>query len=495
MAKKRIKNPPTPKILINSIRQIGYSFEAAVADIIDNSISVGSKNVDVYFPVSNEENMYIAFVDDGSGMSREEVINALKIGSDFEGERSENDLGRFGLGLKSASFSQCRKLTVASKTNDKLVAFGWNIGEVEETNEWFCNEFLGEDIKNIPQIAKLNELTSGTLIVWSDFDLVLSRLDESTDLRRQLSNNLEFARNHIALVFHRYLNKKITIRINNDPIIGLNPFLEEHFKTEKGKCSSISLKGAGGKEYAVKIQPYTLPHYHDLSEEDRMLLGGADKMRDGQGFYIYRNDRLIMYGTWFRIRVKSEVAKYAKIKVDIPNALDDIWDIDIKKQKAVIPQKLLVHFRKIIDDIRTRSEKKISHKKIKTGHDDDRIWNKKVSRNGKESYCINPDAKFIKEYVFENFEEVNHSKIYKLLEMVSSSIPFDDIYISVCNQSIEVQLDLERESLIVDEAIKMCNKYAEINKVTIVKAMETICSFEPFNKVEIQSKVKEKLCS
>lgn len=143
-------------------------------------------------------------------------------------------------------------------------------------------------------------------------------------MRRQLSNNLEDAREHIALVFHRYLNREVAIRINNDSIVGQDPFLENHLKTEGGKISSISLKTKKGKEHLVKIRPYTLPHYHDLLDEDRKLLGGADKMRDGQGFYIYRKDRLIIHGTWFKIRVKSEIAKYARIKVDIPNALDEI---------------------------------------------------------------------------------------------------------------------------------------------------------------------------
>lgn len=489
--RERINNPPTPKILINSIRQIGYSFESAVADIIDNSISVGSKNIDIYFPVSTSEEAYIAFVDDGDGMNRDQVINALKFGSNFVGERKENDLGRFGLGLKSASFSQCRKLTVVSKKEDILVAFGWDISEVENNNEWFCYEFKDDAIDIIPRIEDIKVLKNGTLVVWSDFDLVEAKLDDETDLRRQLSNNLELAREHISLVFHRYLNKKVSIRINNDIITGLDPFLENHLKTEKGKASIISLKVQNDKEHSVRIQPYTLPHYHDLSDKDRTLLGGANKMREGQGFYIYRKDRLIIHGTWFRIRVKSEVAKYAKIKVDIPNALDEIWDIDIKKQKAVIPQKLMVHFRKIIDDIRTRSEKKISHKKISVGLDENRIWNKKATRSGKESYYINLDARFIKEYISENFDEDNHSRVYRLLEVIGGAIPFDDIYNSVCNQSIDTHMDDERESMVIDEAIKMIKNIAKINNTSIEKALEAIAVIEPFNQQKMIDKIRE----
>lgn len=490
---QRINNPPTPKILINSIRNIGYSFESAVADIIDNSLSVQSTMINILFPVSTKKELYIAFLDNGKGMTRNEVINALKIGSDFEGERNEFDLGRFGLGLKSASFSQCRKLTVVSKKDNNLSAFGWDIDEVEKTNEWNCYEYLDEYIKRIPQIEKLIELKNGTLVVWQDFDLIAAKLDDEIELQRQLSNNIEQAREHISLVFHRYLSKSVLIMINNDPIIGLDPFLENHLKTERGKLSSINLKSQKGKEHSVKVQPYTLPHYHDLNDHDRMLLGGADKMRDSQGFYIYRKDRLIIYGTWFRIRVKSEIAKYAKIKVDIPNTLDDIWEIDIKKQKAVIPQKLMVHFRKTIDDIRYRSKKKISHKQITTEKDNDRIWNKKLSRNGKENYHINLDAKFIKEFVSENFDETNHSRIYRLLEIIGSAIPFDDIYNSVCNQRVETNIDEEQELQIIDECVRMIKTLANINKNTIDKAAEIVLEFEPFNRESICGKVKKEL--
>lgn len=490
---QKINNPPTPRILINSIRNIGYSFESAVADIIDNSLSAQSTMINILFPVNTKQELYISFLDNGKGMSRNEVINALKIGSDFEGERNEFDLGRFGLGLKSASFSQCRKLTVVSKIDNTLSAFGWDIDEVEKTNEWNCYEYLDEYIKEIPQIEKLIDLKSGTLVVWQDFDLVAAKLDDKMELQRQLSNNIEQAREHISLVFHRYLNKKVSIMINNDTIVGLDPFLENHLKTERGKSSPITLKSQKSKEHVVKIQPYTLPHYHDLTDEDRNLLGGADRMRDSQGFYIYRNDRLIIYGTWFRIRVKSEIAKYAKIKVDIPNALDDIWEIDIKKQKAVIPQKLIVHFKKTIDDIRSRSEKKITHKQIIIGQDDTRIWNKKLSRNGKENYFINLDAKFIKEFISENFDETNYSRIYRLLEIVGGSIPFDDIYNSVCNQKVETSFDKEQELLIIDEAIKMIKKVAEINKTSINKAAEIILNIDPFNQEVIVEKAKKEL--
>lgn len=153
----------------------------------------------------------------------------------------------------------------------------------------------------------------------------------------------------------------------------------------------------------------------------------------------------------------------------------------------------MAHFRKIIDDIRTRSEKKISHKKLGIGPDDNRIWNKKTARNGKENYYINLDAKFIKEYISENFEEGNYSRVYRLLEVIGGAIPFDDIYNSVCNQNIDKQLDEERELLIIDEAIIMIKKLAETNKIPVDRAAEMIINIEPFNQHKLIDKIKEAL--
>ena len=490
---KKLINPPTPKVLINSIRQIGYSFESAIADIIDNSIVACAKSINIFLPINKLEESYIAFLDDGLGMDKVGIINALKVGSNFEGERDADDLGRFGLGLKSASFSQCRKLTIVSKKDNKLQAFGWDISEIVNSNEWNLFEFSNQEIASIQQIEKLKEKLQGTLVVWQDFDLIRDRLDDNIDLQRQLSDLIEKARKHIALVFHRYLNKKIVISINNLPIKGLDPFLENHNKTEKGKADNITIATKDGKEHTIKIQAYTMPHYYDLLDSDNELLGGADVMRDMQGFYVYRNERLIVYGTWFKIRVRSELAKYAKIKVDIPNTLDDIWEIDIKKQKAIIPQKLMAHFRKTIENIRVRSEKKIRHKQIVDGKDDKKIWNKKIGRNDKTSYYINVDSNFVKEYLYNNFDELEHSKIRRLLEIVGATIPFDDIYNAVCNQSVELTLDKEREVMIIDEGVKMARQVASIKQITNEQAIEKIASIEPFNNDEIITNIRRQM--
>ena len=165
----KIKNTPSPDVLMNSMRSIGYNFRTALADIIDNSISAKAKNIYISSPINDEKN-FITILDDGEGMDDSELFNAMKYGSNKE-HYDTNDLGRFGLGLKSASLSQCRILTVASKKENVIVAYQWDLDSVIQNREWDCLKLENHEINNIPNIEHLRKLTHGTLVVWENFDI------------------------------------------------------------------------------------------------------------------------------------------------------------------------------------------------------------------------------------------------------------------------------------------------------------------------------------
>ena len=291
---KYVLNNPSPDVLMNSMRSIGYSFKTAMADIIDNSISAHATEIKIYTPIN--DNLYIAFYDNGEGMNRDELLNAMKYGSHRD-SYDETDLGRFGLGLKSASLSQCRKLTVASKKDDTISAFCWDLDSVLETKEWDCLELDDQEINVIPKIDVLRDAVQGTLVVWQNFDIAYKK--SNGHVQEALSEDVEEAEKHISLVFHRFINRPfnpLKIFINEDKVKGFDPFLEDHPKTDSQKPSIIKCEGVD-----IKIQQFILPHMNDLSNEDVERLGGDELLRSGQGFYIYRNDRLIIYGTWFRL--------------------------------------------------------------------------------------------------------------------------------------------------------------------------------------------------
>ena len=205
------ENKPTADVLMTSMRAMGYSFESAIADIIDNSISANAKNVQLYFPIDPAD-CYVAVCDDGDGMNPLELFDAMKYGSEQKRNgRSESDLGRFGLGLKAASLSQCRKLTVASKKNGIVSAYTWDLDVIEEKKDWFVIECSEEEIKSIRFISWLDKLESGTVVVWEDFDFIEKA---SGSVYAELNKYQESTSEYLSLIFHRFLNRPLQSRIN-----------------------------------------------------------------------------------------------------------------------------------------------------------------------------------------------------------------------------------------------------------------------------------------
>lgn len=462
---RKILNNPSPNILMNSMRSIGYSFKTAVADIIDNSIAALANQIYIYSPI-NAQDLFVAFLDNGQGMDRDELFNAMKYGSNRESYGSY-DLGRFGLGLKSSSLSQCKKLFVASKKNDKIYAFSWDLDCVIQNKTWECLELDNDEIDTLPFIDDLKKLSHGTLVIWEDFDIFYKK--SNGKVFETLSKEMEDTEKHLSLVFHRFINNSfnpLKIYINNDKIKGYDPFLEDNPKTDTQKPSIITYKNS-----EIKIQPFILPHMNDLTDDDIEKLGGNDLLRNGQGFYIYRNNRLIIYGTWFRLAsssIKSELFKYGRIKVDIPNTLDEEWDIDIKKQNANIPMSLLSSFKKLVSTVTTKSKSK-SEKRIKLTFekDDKKIWNKSLNRNNKEVFFINTDSTFVNNFL-DDFDDNEKSKILRFLDIISNSIPYDDIYNSMCNHALEIKVNQDYLDSLIIEGINQFKLLKKCYKRTII---------------------------
>lgn len=486
---KYILNNPSPDVLMNSMRSIGYSFKTAVADIIDNSISAHASEIKIYTPINDD--LFISFFDNGEGMSRDELLNAMKYGSDRECYGID-DLGRFGLGLKSASLSQCRKLTVASKKDGVISAFRWDLDSVIETKRWDCLELENDEIKQLPMIKVLTEAEKGTLVVWQDFDIAYKK--SNGHVMETLSEEVDEMEKHLSLVFHRFLNRsfnQIKIYINDDKIKGYDPFLEDHPKTDSQKPSIIKCENED-----IRIQQFILPHQNDLSNEDVEKLGGIERLRSGQGFYIYRNDRLIIYGTWFRLassNLNSELYKYGRIKVDIPNTLDDMWDIDIKKQNASIPRQILASLKKAVSNVRVKSKDKSAKRtRLKLEKDDSKIWNKNLNREEKEVFFINNESQFVRNFI-DGFDDSDKTKILRFLDVISASIPYDDIYNSMCNKALEQKISQDGIDSIIIEGVNQFNRLKKLLRLSDEKIFEKLKTYEPFDNEEIFNLVKERI--
>ena len=207
--------------LIESMRSLGYSFETAIADLVDNSISANAKNVKIFLTPDDSPKLII--FDDGYGMDSNKLEEALRYGSKGPTEeRSENDLGRFGLGLKSASFSQCRKLIVASKQNGKISCYSWDLDVIIEKKGWILLQYGDEEIRKLPKVSMLDEVESGTYILLQNFDRISS---STNDLVKTITNYMNDTIDHLALVFHRFLEDGVKIFVNNNEVVAIDPFL------------------------------------------------------------------------------------------------------------------------------------------------------------------------------------------------------------------------------------------------------------------------------
>lgn len=439
--------PPIAPTLIESTRAIGYSLEAAVADIVDNSVAARASHVDIsFFPLHGA---YISILDDGKGMSPDELTTAMQYGSQNPlDERNEEDLGRFGLGLKTASLSQCRMLTVATKQGNELFARRWDIDFVKSTGKWTLISFSEDkEINSIPDIDKLKKLQTGTLVVWENLD----RMQEGTiDFSKSMGKQIDAVREHLALVYHRYLSgeaglKKLEITINDIMVEPADPFLTK--KSDQTMQEEVyKIHGL-----LIRVQPYILPHISKMSAQEIKDAGGKEGLRKQQGFYIYRNKRLLVWGTWFRMMRKGELSKLARIRVDIPNTLDSLWTLDIKKSAAIPPEEVRENLAHVIDRIGEKSKIKFTRRgKLETDDAQVHLWNRMRARDGGYYYEVNKNHPLVE--ALSN--ELGSSKsLYSLLTQIERTLPLNQLYIDLSNDE-HVENDKTQEDSEIEMSVK-----------------------------------------
>ncbi len=350
---------PPASSLIESIRSIGYSLDAAIADIVDNSVSAQAKNIEINISPPENGNISVVILDDGNGMSAEDLKVAMSLGGKGpSSERGLNDLGRFGLGLKTASFSQARKLLVISKKNDSVELHGieWNLNHVIQSNKWEARLLSSTECKDELSNKGISSMVHGTAVIWSDCDRITQGLQSDKDLSQFINQSIDQLKKKFALIFHKYLDKKkFALKINNEKIIALDPFclgggsdfahsqilFDEEFNVHQTK---ISIKG------------YLLPHITRMggqARESQVSINGDHTA--GQGLYLYRLDRLISSGGWQGVVRKSESNKLARVEVSFGNDADQLWQLDVKKSTALLPLAIRSRIRDLIRGISSMS--------------------------------------------------------------------------------------------------------------------------------------------
>lgn len=474
MRLKDIDCPPFAPVLMESTRAIGYSMESAIADIVDNSIAANAKNISIFYNCLPSP--YVAICDDGNGMDANRITESMRYGTASPSEaRKEDDLGRYGLGMKTASLSQCRSLTVASKIHANYVARRWDLDHIIDTKSWSLEQLDTDEIRTLPNFDCLESVETGTIVVWKNLDKVKSG---SVTIEHALEEKMQDVKKHLELVFHRYLSgdgaKKIKIFMNGVQLSAFDPFFVAK-STVVMDDEKIEIPGREGK---VVIRPYALPHPSNMTKEELELYGGKDGLRNLQGLYIYRNKRLITWGTWFKLIRMDEFTKLTRVKVDIPNSLDDLWTLDIKKSTAYPPEIVKTRLKQLVGTMSSGSKRTWTFrqkKEIKDGivH----VWDKVETREGVR-YVVNMEHPAL-ELLEDRMEPDTRKLLRQYLETVQNNLPFNNLHFDM-HSDVKIVQDKEREErervkLMARQIIKQAIKDDHLDLT--MKSFETI---EPF---------------
>lgn len=343
--------------MVEALRGLGYTTATALADIIDNSISAGAKSIALQFRWEDRRS-FVSVLDDGSGMDEAQLDSAMRLGDRNPLDaRSDHDLGRFGLGLKTASFSQCRRLTVASTRGSIIGCLRWDLDALARSLNDGWNLLEGPHPGSEHLLEPLERAGRGTIVVWE----VLDRIVTPGSTEQDFLDLVDEVERHLAMVFHRFLadTDPLRISINGRRVAAWDPFVVNNSAT----WSSPVQRLPGG----VDVQCHVLPHRDHLSTHLEGSAAGPHGWTAQQGFYVYRNRRLLLAASWLglgqgRSWTKEEAHRLARIRIDIPNSSDAAWKIDIRKSTASPPVGIRPQLTKLAEETRARARRVFAHR-------------------------------------------------------------------------------------------------------------------------------------
>jgi hypothetical protein len=490
---------PDASSMIESLRAHGYTLSTAIADIVDNSIAAHAENVWLKFDW-NSGSPWISITDDGTGMTEKELVNAMKLGSKNPlAERAASDLGRFGLGLKTASFSQARRLTVVSHKNSKSSLRRWDLDYLSQpdVDGWRLLRTPHPDTGSKINDVSDRGLSSGTSVVLERLDR-LHPDSQNQDAEDHWVSEVARVRGHMEMVFHRFLADKsksgLNIFLNDTPVEPWDPFCTSELATQKRADDYDESLGS-----RITVIGYVLPHRDKFDPEDRVnsqklhqKAGGPSGWNAQQGFYVYRNRRLIIPGDWLGLGPgqngwrKEEHYKLARIRLDIPNSMDHEWQIDVKKSTAVAPPAirgwLTGHAKQVRETAKdvysTRGERQ--PRKSSGSAQYDRPWLTKKRPDGTFSYQIDRKQPLF-EALLKNIPPEKKHHLETLLRLIEETVPVQRIWIDTADYQDGVMEPFETESdTNLKRHIELCFNALIANGFSENQAWEELSVFPAF---------------
>lgn len=477
--------PPRAGAMLEALRGLGYSTAAALADVIDNSISAGASEVRVRFEWDGSQSR-ISILDNGCGMNDAELELAMTLGAKNPlDERLTTDLGRFGMGLKTASFSQCRRLTVASKKmGDTITCLRWDFDAIAASDDGGWNMLEGPAQGSSSFIEPINGLCSGTLVLWEQLDRIVTPgydIEHFVDLMDDVEQRL-------SMIFHRLLDggdPVLKLFINERRVNPWDPFMTDHpAKPWQSPIAQIHTPSG-----VVEVQCHVLPHRDRMSDEDYRRAGGPEGWTSQQGFYVYRGNRLLMAGGWLglghgRSWNREEPQKLARIRVDIPNSADSDWKIDVKKSVARPPVSVRPQLTKLAEDTRERARKVFAFRGapmrgpsgLKVEH---QAWRVERLRGGVR-YRIDEQHPAVAAVI--EVAGVNAGLVRAMLRVVEETVPVQRIWLDTAENKETPRTGFEGEpsAAVIEVATVLFNDLLERKGLSVEEARNSLLKMEPF---------------
>jgi Histidine kinase-, DNA gyrase B-, and HSP90-like ATPase len=481
---------PRAPALIEALRAVGYTVQTAIADLVDNSITASAERVRLDFGWSGRDS-FISVTDDGSGMTDQALTEAMRAGSRSPLDlRPPEDLGRFGLGLKTASFSQSRRLTVASKRRGASIAIRvWDLDYVGKTGEWRLMKHT--DSTSMARISHLDTMPQGTIVLWERLDRLVG--EAATNNRGAHDSFLATANavgEHLAMVFHQYLGgarPRLKLFINGEDerhrIRAWDPFLEDNLATFS-LSDSEKLRFADGD---VIAKGFVLPHKDRLTAEEFSEAAGPAGWNSQQGFYVYRNQRLLVPGGWLDLGYQNEEHfRLARIRVEIPNSTDLEWEIDVKKSRARPPPSLRPRLKELAEAVRHKAREVFAHRGRQAGGNVSeplrRVWLELTGATNRPVYKIDRANPLVR-LVFSQFDGRQQQKALEaMLRLIEATLPIQKIWLDVAERPDAAGRPFELEPPVhVREVLEQLYRALRADGVSVEMTLQRLLTTEPFS--------------
>ena len=328
---------PDPARVMEGLRDTGYDFNMAMADLVDNSIAADATIVKVFLnPLPNSE-LKLYIVDNGCGMTMDGLMNAMRYGSNRRADASS--LGKFGLGLKTASTAFCRSLSLLSRGADGVCnKVCWDLDEICRINKWkLLQPAISDDEMDL--LDDVADGNTGTLVIWEKVDRLLKDYQRDGAKKTALKKILDSLEFHFSMVYQRFIDPQYTsnpikIYLNEKLIQPWDPFCKDEQESTPSGTAKIKAELPDGGIAEFTLNAYVLPRKEDFSSIE--AYSKARINNDMQGFYIYRENRLLHHGDWADIRRKDPHFSLARVELAFDHTLDEAFNVDIKKSRIHI---------------------------------------------------------------------------------------------------------------------------------------------------------------